>query len=31
MVGSDELEIAGVEPGGAVVPILSAGVWQLPD
>jgi aminopeptidase len=31
MVGSDELEISGVEPGGAVVPILSGGAWQLPD
>jgi aminopeptidase len=31
MVGSDELEISGVEPGGAVVPILAGGAWQLPD
>jgi aminopeptidase len=31
MVGSDELEIAGVEPGGAVVPILTGGAWQLPQ
>jgi aminopeptidase len=31
MIGSDELEISGVEPGGAVVPILAGGAWQLPD
>jgi aminopeptidase len=31
MIGSDELEISGVEPGGAVVGILSGGAWQLPD
>jgi len=31
MVGSDELEISGVEPGGAVVPILAGGAWQLAD
>ena len=30
MVGRDELEIAGIEPGGAVVPVLSGGIWQLP-
>jgi aminopeptidase len=29
MVGAAELEIAGVEPGGAEVPILSGGSWQL--
>jgi aminopeptidase len=31
MIGSDELEISGVEPRGAVVPILAGGAWQLPD
>ena len=29
MVGSPEVEIDGVEPGGAEVPLLREGVWQL--
>jgi aminopeptidase len=29
MVGSPELEVDGIEPGGAAVPILRDGVWQL--
>ena len=29
MVGSPEVEIDGVEPGGAAVPLLREGVWQL--
>jgi aminopeptidase len=29
MVGSPELEIDGIEPGGGAVPILRGGVWQL--
>jgi aminopeptidase len=29
MVGSPELEIDGVEPGGATVPLLREGRWQL--
>jgi aminopeptidase len=29
MVGSPEVEIDGVEPGGAQVPLLRDGVWQL--
>jgi aminopeptidase len=29
MVGSPELEIDGVEPGGAAVPLLRGGRWQL--
>ena len=29
MVGRDELEIDGVEPGGAAVAILRDGAWQL--
>jgi aminopeptidase len=31
MVGSDELEIDAVEPGGNVVPLLRGGSWQLQD
>jgi hypothetical protein len=30
MVGSPELEVDGVEPGGALVPLLRGGDWQLP-
>ena len=29
MVGSPEVEIDGVEPGGAAVPLLREGIWQL--
>ncbi|HEX6620133.1 MAG TPA: aminopeptidase, partial [Solirubrobacteraceae bacterium] len=29
MVGSPEVEIDGVEPGGAAVPLLRGGIWQL--
>jgi hypothetical protein len=29
MVGSPELEIDGVEPGGATMPLLREGRWQL--
>jgi aminopeptidase len=29
MVGAPEVEIDGVEPGGAVVPLLRDGAWQL--
>jgi aminopeptidase len=29
MVGSPEVEIDGVEPGGAAVPLLRGGLWQL--
>ena len=29
MVGAPELEIDGVEPGGAAVPLLRGGAWQL--
>jgi leucyl aminopeptidase (aminopeptidase T) len=29
MVGSPELEIDGIEPGGAAVPLLRGGEWQL--
>jgi aminopeptidase len=29
MVGSSELEIDGIEPGGAAVPLLRGGAWQL--
>jgi aminopeptidase len=29
MVGSPEVEIDGVEAGGAAVPLLRGGVWQL--
>jgi aminopeptidase len=29
MVGSPDVEIDGVEPGGATVPLLRDGVWQL--
>ena len=29
MVGCDELEIDGIEPGGAAVPLLREGRWQL--
>jgi aminopeptidase len=29
MVGSPEVEVDGVEPGGAAVPLLRDGVWQL--
>jgi aminopeptidase len=29
MMGSPEVEVDGVEPGGAAVPILRDGVWQL--
>src|SRR3954467_12043035 len=29
MIGSPEVEVDGVEPGGATVPILRDGVWQL--
>ena len=31
MVGSPELEVDGIEPGGAAVPLLREGRWQLPD
>jgi aminopeptidase len=31
MVGSPELEIDGIEQGGAAVPLLREGRWQLPD
>ena len=30
MVGSPDLEIDGIEPGGAAVPLLREGRWQLP-
>jgi aminopeptidase len=29
MIGSPEVDVDGVEPGGAVVPILRSGDWQL--
>jgi aminopeptidase len=29
MVGSPELEVDGIEAGGAAVPLLREGVWQL--
>jgi len=29
MVGSDEMEIDGIEPGGNAVPLLRGGSWQL--
>jgi aminopeptidase len=29
MVGSPDVEVDGVEPGGAAVPLLRDGVWQL--
>jgi aminopeptidase len=29
MMGSPEVEVDGVEPGGATVPLLRDGVWQL--
>jgi leucyl aminopeptidase (aminopeptidase T) len=29
MVGAPEVEIDGVEPGGAAVPLLRDGAWQL--
>jgi aminopeptidase len=29
MVGSPEVEIDGIEPGGTAVPLLRAGAWQL--
>jgi aminopeptidase len=31
IVGSPELEVDGVEPGGATVPLLRDAVWQLPS
>jgi aminopeptidase len=31
MVGSPELEVDGIEPGGAAVSLLREGRWQLPD
>jgi aminopeptidase len=31
MVGSPELEVDGIEPGGEAVPLLREGRWQLPD
>jgi aminopeptidase len=31
MVGSPELEVDGIEPGGAAIPLLRQGRWQLPD
>jgi len=29
MIGSREVEVDGVEPGGATVPLLRDGRWQL--
>jgi aminopeptidase len=29
MIGSPEVEVDGVEPGGGTVPLLRDGVWQL--
>jgi aminopeptidase len=29
MIGSDELEVDGLTPGGEAVPLLRGGVWQL--
>ena len=29
MVGSDEVEVDGIEPGRTAVPILRGGEWQL--
>jgi hypothetical protein len=29
MVGAPDVEVDGVEPGGAAVPLLRDGVWQL--
>jgi hypothetical protein len=29
MMGSPEVEVDGVEPGGGTVPILRDDVWQL--
>lgn len=29
MIGTDDLDVTGVEPGGAKVPLIAGGVWQI--
>jgi len=30
MIGGDDVEVTGIEPGGERVPVLRGGAWQLP-
>ena len=29
MIGSDEVAVTGIEPGGGEVPLLRGGVWKI--